>query len=290
MKIRQKKIQNVRVEKPRVVRSSGLVRRVSLLVVLLVAAWTANAQPSKLPFSPGEEIRYGAYYNWQFLWINAGEVTFSADTVRHEGQTEWLVKATGHTYKAYDLFYTVRDTFMTYLTYPDFRPRYFYRAVNHGNSGSWQSYGFNRPPGKINYLDGGSAAGVVHKELPYHEGIHDLLSQAYLFREYDFDKLKTGELVKFKMMADDKVAEFYFRYKGKEDVKTRNGRRFMCHKVSVWLMEGAFFPEGEDMFVWFTADKNHIPVMVETKIQIGSVKAVFLGAKSLTFPLNSEKH
>lgn len=272
-------------------RVARLARHVSLFAVLLFFWWGAvGAQGSKLPFSPGEEISYGAYYNWHFLWVNAGEVTFRADTVKQKGSTEWLVKATGHTYKAYDLFYTVRDTFQTYLTYPGFQPRYFYRAVHHGSSNSWQSYEFNKPVGKIDYFDDGSHSDLVHKELPYREGIHDLLSQAYQFRQYNFDSLAKGQLVKFKMMADDQVGEFYFRYKGKEEIKTRNGRRFMCHKVSVWLMEGEFFPEGEDMFVWFTADQNHIPIMVETKIQIGSVKAIFLDANSLTYPLNSEIH
>jgi len=249
-----------------------------------------GAQKPKVSFSPGEEISYGAYYNWHFLWVNAGEVTFRADTVQHNGGKEWLVKATGHTYKAYDLVYTVRDTFLTYLSYPAFQPRYFYRTVNHGSSHSWQSYEFNRPLGKVNYYDDGSHSYLVHKELSYQAGIHDLLSQAYQLRQYDYDRLAPKQLVKFKMMVDDKIGEFYFRYIGKEEVKTRNGRRFMCHKVSVWLMEGEFFPEGEDMYVWFTADQNRIPIMVETKIQIGSVKAIFLDAKSLTYPLNSEIH
>ncbi len=272
-------------------RTVRLAHRASLIVTWVFLGWgTVAGQGTKLAFSPGEEISYGAYYNWHFLWVNAGEVTFKVDTTIQKGSKEWLVKATGHTYKAYDLFYTVRDTFLTYLTYPGFQPRYFYRAVHHGSSNSWQSYEFDNPTGKITYFDDGSHSDLVHKELPYREGIHDLLSQAYQFRQYDFDNLKKDQSVKFKMMTDDKVAEFYFRYKGKEEIKTRNGRRFMCHKVSVWLIEGEFFPEGEDMYVWFTADQNHIPIMVETKIQIGSVKAIFLDAKSLTYPLNSEIH
>lgn len=271
--------------------AARVVCRFSLQILLVFTSFfSVRAQTEELPFSPGEEIRYGAYYNWHFIWVNAGEVSFHADTVSDHGQDEWLVKATGHTYRAYDMFYTVRDTFLTYLNETDFQPRYFYRAVHHGGSNSWQSYAFNQPPGKVDYYDDGSKTDLVHKELPYRPGIHDVLSQAYQFRKYDFDSLKNGQLVKFKMMVDDKIGDFYFRYKGKEDVKTRNGRHFMCHKVSIWLMEGEFFPEGEDMYVWFTADRNHIPIMVETKIQIGSVKAIFLDAKSLTYPLNSEIH
>lgn len=270
-------------------RSVPAVCRVSLFVILVLVAWLrSEGQSREFVFSPGEEISYGAYYNWHFIWVNAGEIIFRADTVRNQGEKEWVVEATGHTYKAYDLIYTVRDTFVTHLSYPEFEPRYFYRAVNHGSSSSCQSYQFNHPVGKTTYFYNSNKAGSVHSKITYQAGIHDILSQAYQLRNYDFDKLKMGELVKFRMLADDKVSEFYFRYKGTDTVKTRNGRTFTCHKVSVWLMEGEFFPEGEDMDVWFTADKNHIPIMVETKIQIGSIKAVFLGAKSLSYPLNSE--
>ncbi|RKD92115.1 uncharacterized protein DUF3108 [Mangrovibacterium diazotrophicum] len=263
--------------------------RASLILALAVGSYMPlTAQTQKFVFSPGEEISYGAYYNWHFIWVNAGEIVFKADTLNRGGEKEWLVEATGHTYKAYDLMYTVRDTFYTYLSYPEFEPRYFYRAVNHGSSSSQQYYKFNHPTGQTTYFHDSEDTDPVHTKFAYKKGIHDILSQAYQFRNYDFDKLTKDELVKFDMLADDKVSEFYFRYKGIETVKTRNGRKFKCHKVSVWLMEGEFFPEGEDMYVWFTADDNHIPIMVETKIQIGSVKALFLDAKSLTFPLKSE--
>ncbi len=265
-----------------------MVRASLVVVFLLIGLGHSNGQNTDSVFSPGEEISYGAYYNWHFIWVNAGEIVFRADTVQQQGDTEWFVEATGHTYKAYDLIYTVRDTFYTYLSYPEFQPRYFYRSVSHGGSLSQQSYQFNQPAGQTSYFHDSKDSEPINSTFPYKKGIHDILSQAYQFRNYDFDHLKKDEVVKFRMLADDKTSEFYFRYKGIEQVKTRNGRKFNCYKVSVWLMEGAFFPEGEDMFVWFTADQNHIPIMVETKIQIGSVKAIFLDAKSLTFPLNSE--
>jgi hypothetical protein len=41
------------------------------------------------------------------------------------------------------------------------------------------------------------------------------------------------------------------------------------------------------MKIWFTDDQNHLPVQVETKIQVGSVKALLLEAKSLKYPLSS---
>ena len=90
------------------------------------------------------------------------------------------------------------------------------------------------------------------------------------------------------MLIDRQVADLFFRYLGKENVKTRNGKTFRCHKVSVYLLQGDFFPEGEYMKIWFTDDKNHLPVQVETEILMGSVKALLLELKSMKYPLTSQ--
>jgi hypothetical protein len=89
------------------------------------------------------------------------------------------------------------------------------------------------------------------------------------------------------MLLDRKVEDLYFRYLGKENVKTRNGKLYRCQKVSVFLLQGDFFPEGEYMKIWFTDDQNHLPVQVETKIQVGSVKALLIETKSMKYPLSS---
>jgi hypothetical protein len=52
-------------------------------------------------------------------------------------------------------------------------------------------------------------------------------------------------------------------------------------------VSGTIFSGGEDLFVWITDDRNKIPILVEAKILVGSVKAVFAGSKNLAFPVTS---
>jgi hypothetical protein len=47
------------------------------------------------------------------------------------------------------------------------------------------------------------------------------------------------------------------------------------------LVEGTIFKGGEDLMVWVTNDENKVPVMVEAKILIGSVKAYLTGYENL---------
>jgi two-component SAPR family response regulator len=136
---------------------------------------------------------------------------------------------------------------------------------------------------------------INQKDKPVFQGsiapepeTYDLLATAYHFRSFNFNQLFVGQKVPYRMIIDKKVDELYFHYLGKEKVKTRNGQEYLCHKVSVYLLQGDFFPEGEYMKIWFTDDKNHLPVQVESEIMVGSVKAVLLDVRSLKYPLTSQ--
>ncbi len=267
--------------------------KVSKLLVLLIGLiiyilpGPVRGQQNDYPFKSGEYGLYAAYFNWNFIWIQSGEVGFKADTVQYKEQAAWHLKAVGKTFKAYDLLYTVRDTFETFSNYNSFQPIDSRRALNHAKDHSLHEYGFDPSAGIISVRINQEKKSLYQASLPIQENTFDLLATAYHFREFDFDKLFVGQKVSYRMLVDRKVDDLYFRYLGIENVKTRNGKEYRCHKVSVYLLQGDFFPEGEYMKIWFTDDRNHLPVQVETKILIGSVKALLLETKSLKYPLTS---
>lgn len=271
--------------------SSQLIK--VLLTFLLFSAFVspevATGQSIEYPFKSGEYARYGAYYNWNFIWLQSGEVEFKADTIQYKKQKAWHLKAVGKTFKTYDLLYSVRDTFEVFSNYDTFKPLYSRRVLNHAKSNSVHQYSFDYETGKIETRIRQEDKPLYTGRIPVQENTYDLLATAYHFRKYDFNKLFVGQKVPYRMLIDRQVADLYFRYLGKENVKTRNGKEYRCHKVSVYLLQGDFFPEGEYMKVWFTDDKNHLPVQVESEIQVGSVKALLLDSKSLKYPLSSLK-
>ncbi len=248
----------------------------------------ASGQNMKYPFKGNEYALYGAYFNWNFIWIQNGEVEFSADTLAYNQQMAWHFKAVGKSFRAYDLIYEVRDTFETFSDYKTFRPLYSRRVLNHAKENSVHQYGFDYASGKITVRIQQEKKPIYQASLPVQENTFDLLSTAYNFRKFDFEKLFIGQKVPYRMLIDRQVADLYFRYLGKEDVKTRNGKKYRCHKVSVYLLQGDFFPEGEYMKIWFTDDQNHLPVQVETEVLVGSVKALLLETKAMKYPLTSE--
>jgi hypothetical protein len=264
----------------------------SWILLLWIAACFSpemgSAQTQDFPFRSGEYARYGAYYNWNFIWIQSGEVEFNADTTTYNLQKAWQLKATGKTFKTYDLLFTVRDTFETYSNYDTFNPIYSRRVMNHAKDHSMHQYWFDNPSGKIKAEINQKDKPIYKGNMPLEPNTFDLLATAYNFRKFDFNKLFVGQKVPYRMIIDKQVADLYFHYRGKEKVKTRNGKEYLCHKVSVYLLQGDFFPEGEYMKIWFTDDKNHLPVQVESEIAVGSVKALLLETKSIKYPISSQ--
>ena len=78
------------------------------------------------------------------------------------------------------------------------------------------------------------------------------------------------------------------RYLGKEDVMNRNNRNFHCFKFSFLVVEGTIFTGGEALTIWVTDDPNLIPVRIDAKILVGSVKAMVSEIKGNRWPLSSE--
>lgn len=268
-----------------------MLNRFRYLLILVLFVFSSDwvwAQTTEQPFTPGEYARYGAYYNWHFIWMQNGEVEFSVDTTHFLQQKTWHLKAVGKTFPASDLIYTVRDTFDTFSNFDTFRPVYSRRVLHHAQINSLHQYWFDYSSEKITALIKQSRQSVYSASLPLQTNTFDLLATAYNFRKLDFSKLFIGQKVPFRMLIDRKIDDLYIRYLGIENVKTRNGKEFRCHKVSVYLLQGDFFREGEYMKVWFTDDQNHLPVQVETEILVGSVKALLLDTKSLKYPITSE--
>lgn len=249
---------------------------------------TAQCTPENVVYQTGEKVFYNAYYNWNFIWINAGEVTFSVDDSHWRDQPAWLLRAYGRTHKAYDLFFKVRDTFESWIDPRTQLPLEFERQTREGSYSSHHHYVFNDHNRSIGTRIQKEDGPYISSSVPWAPCTFDLLSMVYQARNIDFSKYSKGDKIPIRMIVDGEIHDLYIRYLGTDDVKNRAGRKFNCLKFSPLLMAGTIFEAGEDMTVWVTNDKSRVPVIVEAKILIGSVKAVLVEAEGLKYPMTAE--
>ena len=84
-----------------------------------------TAVTSTVSFQHGEQLTYKIYYNLNFIWVPAGEVTFR---VLDEG-TQYHYQAKGTTYDSYEWFFTVNDEYDSWADKNTLLPNYSERSV-----------------------------------------------------------------------------------------------------------------------------------------------------------------
>lgn len=250
-----------------------------LLLILPLAAWAQNK--SHRAFEAGEEVRYKAYYNWGFIWIHAGNVTFS---VEKPGDGELRFKAYGKSLKSYDWMFKVRDRFQSDARADNLSPLHFIRDTYEGGYAVNNEYTFNHSSRQIYTKVDNSKEPYREDTLSFTPPIYDVLTAIYHARNLDFSKYSIDQKIPLSLIIDNEIYDLYLRHQGREEIKVRGGNRYNCIKFSAMLVEGTIFSGGEHLTVWVTDDKNRIPVMVKAKILVGSVKAVLKSTRNLKYP------
>lgn len=262
-----------------------MYRKYSLILILIAASHSfAQCQANKEcavnngAFSIGEKITYRVSYNWHSLWLNAGEVVFTVNPGFYENTPCYHMIGFGSTYKSYDWFYKVRDTYESYIDMQTLQPLHFVRNVYEGGYTINQNVVFKHPE---------NTAVSTKRTLSIPDCVQDVLSAIYYARNIDFSKSRLNDTVPVSLYLDDSIYHIYIRFLGREVLNTRQGT-FNCIKFRPLLIEGTLFKGGEKMTVWVTDDSNKIPIQVESPIIVGSVKAEIYKYEGLRSPMTAK--
>lgn len=221
-----------------------------------------------------EKLIYRIYYTLAGAYVGAGEVVFFNQLAQYNQKPVWHITSTGRTFSSYDWFYKVRDTYETFIDTTTMLPLKFIRNVNEGGKRIYNHVLFNHQEGHAL-----STNGITKIS----DCIQDVLSVIYNARNIDFNQYKPGQKIPVTLYLDDAQYPVYIRYLGKETITTKYGK-YNTIKFSPLLIEGTLFKGGEKMEVWVTDDANKLPVLVNTPILVGSIKAYLTDFSNLRNP------
>jgi hypothetical protein len=249
-------------------------------VVIKDECYTQNTS-----FTQGEKIVYKVYYNWNFVWLSAGEVTFQVD----ETENEYKISATGRTYSSYEWFFKVRDYYFTYMDKETLLPHTFIRDVQEGGYQLYDKVKFDQASAKGTSFRGKTRDEAKLNSFEFDNCMHDVLSLIYKMRNLDYDHFENGSSIPVKMFLDMETYDLDIRMKGKEPKKWVRGQGyFNTLKISPELIAGEIFDEDSQMNVWVSDDANRIPLIIESPISVGSVKVVLKEYSGLKHPFSSK--
>lgn len=221
-------------------------------------------------FKEGEVLSYRLHYGIMDAGVAILEV--KPTILEVSGRKVYHIVGNGYSKGTFDWFFKVRDRYETFIDKDAMVPWMFVRRVDEGGYKFSQDYTFNHYQKKVD-VGGGEKIDVP-------EGVQDMLSSFYAARNFDFTNAKEGQVYTIKSFVDKELWPMNIRYVGKETIETQIGK-FKCLKFRPIVQKGRIFKHEEDMCVWITDDKNHIPLRAEAKILIGAIKLDITGAYNL---------
>ena len=225
---------------------------VFLFLSIYIFSFCLKAQ--NYAFQPGERIDYAVGYSVIGIYVNAGSASFTTARTPGNNSEIYHLVGEGATNSKYDWIFKVRDRYESYFDAGTMQPVRSIRSVNEGKYKKYEEVVFDAKNNTATNKKG------VHK-VP--QNIQDVISAVYCGSE---------------------VYNIYIRYAGKETVKTKYGNvRTIILKPL--LLKGDTFKGGEGMTVWVTDDNNHVPVKIESKLSVGSIKVDLANYQNLKHPL-----
>ncbi len=236
-------------------------------------------------FRAGERLTYKAYFNWNFIWLEAADVEFSVS--QPPDKRAYDLTSIGTSLPKYDWLYKVRDTFRSQIDKETLQPYFYHRNTREGGYRVNNKYRFNYNDSTVYTNTNNSEFGSAIDTLTFPGCTFDVLSAIYYTRSLSFEKMEPGDKLPITFLIDNEFFDLYIRYLGKETITTRTDDIYRCVKFNILLVEGTIFKGGEDMTVWATDDRNHMPVLVEAKIVLGKVKAYLTGYQNIKYPMSA---
>ncbi|MBC7696456.1 MAG: DUF3108 domain-containing protein [Burkholderiales bacterium] len=237
-----------------------------------------------IPSRPNEAFKEGEIlaFRLHYGMMDAGEIVMEVkpDLIEVAGRKIYHVVGNGYSKGTFDWFYKVRDRYETYIDKDAMLPWMFVRRVNEGGVIINQDYTFNHYTNKV---DVGSGEKV---DVP--EGTQDMISAFYSARNLDLTNAKVGDVFTINSIVDKEIWPLKIRYVGKERISCEIGT-YDCVKFRPIVQKGRIFKHEEDLNVWLTDDKNHIPLRAQAKLVVGSIKLDIISAKNLANPTSEVK-
>lgn len=218
-------------------------------------------------FKAGEYLKYRVYYSSSLGNLTAGEaiLTVGKHEYKDAGQTRNIYRITGvgNSKGMFNWFYKVRDKFETFANKKTLLPYVFIRKTREGNYRQNDMVVFDREK---------DVAVTNHKDTTeIHDGVHDFVSALYFMRTLNVDDFDADSMYYIDFFLDDSVYTSAVKYRGKSEVHTQWGT-ITCLKIAPMMASGEVFAESYPMLVYVSDDGNHVPMLAESKVIVGSIK------------------
>ncbi|TAK66761.1 MAG: DUF3108 domain-containing protein [Bacteroidetes bacterium] len=225
-------------------------------------------------FSAGEYLKFEVNYGF----VTAGDAVIATSNITHNGKPCYKVDFIVDSKPFFDWIYKVRDRYSTYIDSSGIFPWHFEQHIREGTF----SRDFTADFDQINHV-----AYTTEGKFSIPPYVHDMLSAFFYARVLDYSNFNVGDRVHLQNFYKDSTYALDVKYRGKQQVETKAGT-FNCIVVEPLAREGGLFKSEGKVLVWLTDDERKIPVLVSTKVLIGSIDAELVEYSGINGPIRGK--
>lgn len=224
---------------------------------------TLPASPT--PFKAGESLRFSVQYGF----IHAGSAYLEVpEVMQYEGHAVWRLVARAESNGFFDKMYKVRNRIESMWDHDSLFSWRYFEDRHEGHYTANDTMLFMPDSGKVHYKNG-----QVYSVPPH---VQDALSAFYYTR---FKPLPIGGSVFFDYHASRKSAPMEVKILGRDEVHTPAGK-FKCVMIEPLLKAGGIFKNNGRLVIWITDDARRMPVLMRSKVAIGSISVILQDFKT----------
>lgn len=255
----------------------------SLMMVMAVAAHAQCAFHNDA-FKSGEFLTYNLYYNWQFVWVKAGNASMSTVQSRYNGHPAYRASLTTRGNNRVDQMFVLRDTLLCYSSL-DMEPLYFRKGAREGKRYGVDEVFYSYHDGKVklrqHQLTSSGEHLWAHRTVSH--CVYDMLNIFLRARSFNPEGWKSGHEIDFPIADGKNISPARLRYSGKVKIKADNGVKYRCLKLSYLEKEDNKYKRIVDFYV--SDDDNHVPVRLDMFLRFGAAKAFLVNMRGLRNPV-----
>lgn len=216
------------------------------------------------PFGAGEQLKFSV----QWGPIHAGTAYLEVPSLGEwQGHPAYTLQARAESNGFVSKFYKVRNVIKSVW---DRDAKFSYRYAEDRHEGKYTEINdvvFDQEHNEARYQDG--------RTFPVPPRVQDALSAFYYTRT---QALPIGGSLIFDYHASRKSQPLEVKVLGRERIETPAGT-FNCIVIEPLLKAGGVFKQKGRLWIWLTDDDRRMPVMMRSKVAIGSVSVILLHAR-----------
>jgi hypothetical protein len=241
---------------------AGLVWAAAVVAIVLAPAVIWPATPAERGSAPllidGEHLTFEILYGF----VPAGQASLEVEGHTTDEGEIYRITSTATSNDVISLFFEVDDRIVADVDASTFEPVYFEKRLSEGPFRKHESVVYQ----------GGGVVRTDGRTYEVEPGTRDILSALYWLRGQD---LTVGRDLAVRTFEGGKSYEARVKVLRRESVSTPAGD-YDCVVVEPEVREGAFAKTGA-IHIWLTDDDRKVPVLMKSKVKVGSFVARLVG-------------